>query len=308
LDGRVRHEPAAAEPATAPARIVASPLPPQPAPATLLRLQREAGNRAVGGILRRRRLARQSVEPVAADPWSFSPSSDFTIPAATPALDVYPVTTFAYRAELRNFREAFVAYDKNCADAALQTFQKLTKKGLYMAKGRQPGLRTYDRTNPRVGTSGAIGEKQTELNWNEAKVRETVEYIKAKIDQGLPVFIGVNGAGTYQKISETTGRPINEGVTDHFLIIAGYTAEHMMPGMWPIAPGGWRVTKLQAIDNAIDDPVRSFPTFDVTRYSIRKPAWALDTRWAADKEYQLTQVRVYADDVEALKATSAWWN
>jgi hypothetical protein len=54
--------------------------------------------------------------------------------------------------------------------------------------------------------------------------------------------------------------------------------------------------------------VRSFPTFDVTRYSIRKPAWAVDKGWAADKEYQLTQVRVYADDVEALKATGAWWN
>lgn len=304
----MRHEPAAAEPATAPARTVTTPLPPEPGPATLLRLQREAGNRAVGGLLRRRRLARQSVEPVAADPFSFSPSAAFTIPPATPALDVYPVTTFSYRAELRDFRAAFVAYEKNCADAALQTFRKLTDKGLFMAKGRQPGLRTYDRTSPGVGTSGAIGEKQTELNWNEAKVRETVDYIKAKIDQGLPVFIGVNEADTYQAISKTTGRPINEGITDHFLIIAGYTAEHLTPSLSPIAPGGWRVTKLQAIDNAIKDPVRSFPTFDVTRYSIRKPAWAVGTKWAADKEYQLTQVRVYADDVEALKANSAWWN
>jgi hypothetical protein len=120
--------------------------------------------------------------------------------------------------------------------------------------------------------------------------------------------VGVNEAGGGQAVSKKTGRLINEGVTDHFLIIVGYVAENRAPGLWPFAPGGWRVTKLQAIDNATDDPILSFPTFDVTRYSIRKPATGSDPLWAADYEYQLTQVRVYADDVEQLKTAAAWWN
>jgi len=110
---------------------------------------------------------------------------------------------------------------------------------------------------------------RAELDWNADKVRETIAYIKGAIDRGLPVFVGV---------------------------------------LWPVAPGGWRVTTFQAVDDAIDDPVRSFPTFDVTRDSIRKPANDVDHGWAADGEYQLTQVRVCASDVEQAKTASAWWN
>jgi hypothetical protein len=274
-------------------------LPAAPGASTLLRLQREAGNRTVGGFLRRRRLARATPDTAAAPKPARPPA--FTIPPATPALDVISWGPTVYTAVLRNYRDSFVAYEDNCAKAAFETFRKLTSKGLYGVKGHQPGLRTYDRKDPRRGRSGAIGEDQIDLNWNQTKVAETVAYIKATLDRGLPLFVGVNEMGGGQDVSPTTGLPINEGITDHFLIIVGYMAEN-------IGPGGWRVTKLQAIDNAVDDPVLSFPAFDVTETSIRKPATGKPLTMAADYEYQVTQVRVYADDVEEMKATAAWWD
>jgi hypothetical protein len=275
-----------------------SPLPTE----RLLRLQRQAGNRAVGGLLRRRLARAEAAEAPGI------PSPAFTIPVETEALDITPIFN-GYKAELRNYREAYVPYSKykNCYDAAMDTFRRLTSKGLYAVSGRQPGLRTYDRTNLNSGRSGAVDWRQTDLNWNEDKVRETRDYIKAKIDQGLPVLAGVNEADTEQRLSDKTGLPINEGITDHFLIVVGYIAVNELPG-WPFEEGGWRVVRLQAIDNAIDDPERSFPQLDVTRLSIRKPAWHTIGRDAADREYQLSQVRVYADDVEQLKDATAWWN
>jgi hypothetical protein len=306
LDDSVEHEATRAEPAPVAIRATEARLPAAPGASTLLRLQREVGNRAVGGFLRRRRLARAAPETAPASAPAKPPA--FTIPAATPVLDVISWGPTVYTAVLRNYRDAFVAYEDNCATAALETFRKLTNKGLHAVKGRQPGLRTYDRTDPSRGSTGTIDEDQTDLNWNQTKVAETVAYIKATIDRGLPLFVGVNEMGGGQDVSPTTGRPINEGVTDHFLIIVGYMAEDPGPGMWPYMPGGWRVTKLRAIDNAIDDPVLSFPAFDVTETSIRKPATGLPLTSAADFEYQVTQVRVYADDVEEMKAAAAWWN
>jgi hypothetical protein len=281
--------------------------------ATLLRLQREAGNRAVGRLLRRdsgRQVARAGTGTAPADagtaPAAAPSPPAFTIPMETAALEVTSYGPTLFTAELRDYRNAFVAYTNNCAAAAFETLRKLTDKALYSPKGRQPGLRTYDRTNPRSGLSGAIDEEQTDINWNPTKVAETVAYIKSAIDRGLPVFVGVNEGGSGQELG-STGRPINEGVTDHFLIIAGYTAEYE-PGHYPFDPGGWRVVRFAAIDNATDNSWLSFPTFEVTSTSIRKPAPTQRRRWAADYEYQLTQVRVYADDVEQAKTTTAWWD
>jgi hypothetical protein len=302
----VEHEATREETARTPIRASEVSLPVAPGASTLLRLQREVGNRAVGGFLRRRRLARAGPETAPAAEPAKPPA--FSVPPATPALDVISWGPSVYTAVLRNYRDAYVAYEDNCAKAALETFRKLTNKGLYAVKGHQPGLRTYDRKDPRRGGSGAIDEDQTDLNWSQTKVAETVAYIKATIDRGLPLFVGVNEMGGGQDVSPTTGRPINEGITDHFLIIVGYMAEDTGPGMYPFMPGGWRVTKLQAIDNAIDDPVLSFPAFDVTETSIRKPATGRPLTWAADYEYQVTQVRVYADDVEEMKKTAAWWD
>jgi hypothetical protein len=306
LDRSVEHEAISAEPTPVPIRAGEARPPAAPGAPTLLRLQREAGNRAVGGFLRRRRLARAAPDtPPAAEP---APAPAFTIPPATPALDVISWGPSVYTAVLRNYRDSFVPYRGNCATAAMETFRKLTNKGLYAVSGHQPGLRTYDRTDPRRGGSGAIGEDQIDLNWNQGKVAETVAYIKATIDRGLPLFVGVNEMGGGQDVSKKTGRPINEGVTDHFLIIVGYMAENPGAGTAVFPWGGWRVTKLQAIDNAINDPVLSFPAFDVTETSIRKPATGLPLERAADFEYQVTQVRVYADDVEEMKAAAAWWD
>jgi hypothetical protein len=281
--------------------------------ATLLRLQREAGNRAVGRLLRRdsgRQVARAGTGTAPADagtaPAAAPSPPAFTIPMETAALEVTSYGPTLFTAELRDYRNAFVAYTNNCAAAAFETFRKLTDKALHSPKGRQPGFRTYDRTNPRWGGSGAVDEEQTDINWNPTKVAETVAYIKSAIDRGLPLFVGVNEGGGGQEIG-STGRPINEGVTDHFLIIAGYTAEYV-PGHYPFDPGGWRVVRLAAIDNATEHSWLSFPTFEVTPTSIRKPAPSDRRDQASDFEYQLTQVRVYADDVEQAKTATAWWD
>jgi hypothetical protein len=273
-----------------------SPLPTE----RLLRLQRQAGNRAVGGLLRRRLARAETTEAPGI------PSPQYTIPPAGETLDIIPIFN-GYKAEIHGWRDTFVGYKGNCADAAMETFKKLTDKSLYKLPGKQSGLRTYDRTDPKSGRSGAIGWRQTDLNWNTDKVRETLDYIKLKIDQGLPLYIGVNEGDTLQKLGQG-GRPINDSVTDHFLIIVGYTAVNAPPGMWPIEGGGWRIVRLQAIDNATYDKVRRFPEFDVTRYSIRKPAWETIGIDAADREYQISQVRVYAEDVERMKSAQAWWN
>ena len=162
----MEHEATHAETAAVAIRASEARLPADPGASTLLRLQREAGNRAVGGFLRRRRLARATPDTAPASP-------AWTIPPATPALDVISWGPSVYTAVLHNYRDAFVAYEDNCAKAAFETFQKLTDKGLYSVKGHQPGLRTYDRKDPRRGSSGAIGEDQIDLNWNQAKVAET---------------------------------------------------------------------------------------------------------------------------------------
>jgi hypothetical protein len=300
----VEHEHARAEPDQVSVRLAES-QPPLPAGAErLLRLQRQAGNRAVGGMLRRESRHALARAETTAPPGLASPA--FTIPMETETLDIIPIFN-GYKAEIRDWQETFVGYEGNCADAAMETFKKLTNKALYKLPGKQSGLRTYDRADPKSGRSGAIGWRQTDLNWNTDKVRETLDYIKLKIDQGLPLYIGVNEGDTEQKIGQS-GRPINDAVTDHFLVIVGYTAVNTEPGLWPMAGGGWRIVRLQAIDNATYDEVRRFPEFDVTRYSIRKPAWHTIGRDAADREYQISQVRVYAEDVERMKDAKAWWN
>ena len=273
---------------------------PQQVPAALA-LQRQIGNRAFGRLLVARQDAGTAPAPEAA------PAAPiFPIPAGTAQLDVVSYGPTKFTAELRKYQDAFVMYAGNCWDAALETFGNLTDKKLHVAAGKQPGLRTYDRTG-KTGRSGAKDWKQTDLNWNETKVAETVAYIKGAIDRGLPVMVGVNEADTEQQISAKTGRPINEGITDHFLIIVGYTAEKL-GGAFPMPHAGvWAVTKLQAIDNATNDAGKKFPTFDVGPRAIRKAATGIVSDQAADAEYQLTQVRVYADDLDAVKTTTAWW-
>jgi hypothetical protein len=277
---RVRARPTPSRPAGGAAALV-----PRSAPGAVLALQRTAGNAAVAAVLR--------ADAAAPAPTGF-------MPAANAALDVSAAGPDEFSVALKNYEAAYVPYTDNCADAALQTLQNLAKGSLYAQKGHQPGLRTYDRSNPKVGSSGAVDAAQTDLNWNVGKVHETVDYIKGAIDRGRPLYVGVNEGGGGQAVG-TGGRFINEGVTDHFLIIAGYTARKQ-------GDGTWTVTKLQAIDNATDDPVAKFPTFDVSDGAIRKPATGKKSRFAADAEYQLTQVRVYKDDVEAAKQLGAWWD
>lgn len=57
---------------------------------------------------------------------------------------------------------------------------------------------------------------------------ECVQYLKNAINQGIPVVVGVDYRTTL--ISNRTGEPINEGTTDHFIVIYEYS--HDIDGLF----------------------------------------------------------------------------
>jgi hypothetical protein len=248
----------------------------------------------------------QQTDPLAcaAQAGAFAPHPNPRIVITNTAPTDFTVVLKDHRASSK-----YVPYTTNCAVSAFQTLRKF-KPGtvLYNPKGRQSGLRTYDRRDPKRGESGAIDADQTDLRWNARKVAETALYIKDTIDSGLPVYAGVNEAGKDQETrSCQPNKPgcnpkafINDGVTDHFLIVSGYRARRI--------GGAWRLIELYAIDNAAGGgTVGRYPTFDVTTSAIRKPARTDHPVDAIDYEYQLTQVRVYKKDLKRAKQLTAWW-
>jgi len=58
-----------------------------------------------------------------------------------------------------------------------------------------------------------LPERQDKLNINPQVSKNMADYARMAIDKGLPVVVGVN----YGVVSS-----INEGVTDHFLVLTGY--------------------------------------------------------------------------------------
>jgi hypothetical protein len=250
------------------------------------------------------------------DPLACAAQAGAFAPHPNPRIVITNTSPTDFTVVLKNHRDKskYVPYDDNCAVAAFETLRKFKPgKPLYNPKGRQSGLRTYDRRDPKRGESGAIDAAQTDLRWNARKVAETALYIKDTIDSGLPIFAGVNEAGKEQdkrdcQPSSPGCNPnafINEGVTDHFLIVSGYRAQRI--------GSAWRLTELYAIDNAAGDAAGGgteevrYPTFDVTTTAIRKPARTDHPVQAIDYEYQLTQVRVYKKDLKRVKQLRAWW-
>jgi hypothetical protein len=215
-------------------------------------------------------------------------------------------TVTAADVQLDNPDELFVPWSdtRTCGICAQQGLSARTSERRYRRPGRQPSLRTYDRTGAHRGAADAA---QTDIVWNAAKTAQALDYIKQTVDAGLPVYVGVNEAGVItSKIDPQTGRQdpargrANDGITDHYLLISGYRTE--------VQGGRWRVTRLSAVDNAAGGgAVGRLPQFEVRANGrVVKPATSATPGPAIEHEYQLTQVWVYEKDEPAVRTLDAW--
>jgi len=150
-----------------------------------------------------------------------------------------------------------------------------------------PAMRVFER---------AIGANQSDVQYNATKAKEAVDYIAYRINEGTPVLIGVNEGGVSQSI--------NEGVTDHWLNVVGYKMEFD-------SQGRFRVTELHGLDNAVTslNDARARPVFSVNdTFEARKAATGAASNQAADRAYQLTQIRVYREDFEVVRKLDSWYD
>lgn len=221
------------------------------------------------------------------------------VPSQRPGITVAAESTAA-TVQLVNREQMYVPWTptRPCGQAAGEGLRKRTSKRLYLRKGRQPGLRTFDRKNDL----GATDSGQSDIRWNGHKVDEVLSYVKETLDSGDPVFVGANEANkvTYKDPKDPSQGLINDGVTDHFLLLYGYRMEFVN--------GDWAITKLLAIDNAAGSGTEGrYPEFDVRGGKIKKRATCANPDSSVEREYQLTQVRVYEEDLQQARNRDAWW-
>jgi hypothetical protein len=92
-------------------------------------------------------------------------------------------------------------------------------------------------------------------------------------------------------------KAINEGFTDHFILVVGYDMAR--------TDAGWQVTSLTALDSATADATKGVDQLVVTDSSVTKPAVDGGTG-AISMEYQLTQIRIYQKDLASCQDAGAW--
>lgn len=206
--------------------------------------------------------------------------------------------TIGVEVELKDKEKYWVPFREGpeCFDLACEGLRRGTDEELYQVTGRQPGLRTFEKNKQNV-------EKQ-DIVVDTKKAKAGLEYIKATLDSGLPVLVGVNEKGIKTPKKSDPNKQANEGFTDHFVLIIGYKLEFQ--------DGGWKITQLYAVDSAISQklPPR-YPTFEVRGDgSIIKPTnetlQRLYPNRAVAHEYQVTQIRVYKKDLPSIKSNPAW--
>lgn len=187
----------------------------------------------------------------------------------------------------------YEGYRTNCFEHAKNGLKAYLKKhgsakGAALVGAR--GLKTYDTITK---TGGAVDKAQTGINWNKAKSTTVQTYMKSTIDHGRPVLVGVNVRGEANKI--------NEGLTDHFVLVYGYRVQ--------LVAGAWAITAFFAVDNAAFEG--RFTEFTVgSGGAIVKPAPVPQLRGGrnltANEEYHLTQARIYQKDRARLRSDPAW--
>lgn len=206
--------------------------------------------------------------------------------------------------KIRDFEDLYVPYETNCYTAARETVTKHTSEKLVQGAYRSnPARANSSSTYPRLKTFQSATASQRDIVSNPVKAKESLDYMVQTINSGLPVIVGVNESGVIGSI--------NEGVTDHFLVIYGYELS--------LVHGEWKVTQLYGLDNAVGDysdvtnVVRrqqlenaAQPVFQVdANYKMSKPG-GVDQRWAYQNGYQITQVRFYEKDFATVKNLSAY--
>src|SRR5690606_24342285 len=127
-----------------------------------------------------------------------------------------------------------------------------------------------------------------DIEVNKGIAANMLNYIQSSLDQGYPVLVGVNAG----YVSD-----INDGVTDHFLVMVGYETDSM----------GNPITFI-GLDNATSNV--SQIEFSVGEDSkIFKPVLGgtdrTGSRYIDDNIYVVTQVRVW-DKVKPKNRSGVW--
>ena len=131
-------------------------------------------------------------------------------------------------------------------------------------------------------------------NYRNLSIRKGVaenmlSYIKASIDKGLPVVVGVSIG---EKAEDKNGRMINEGVTKHFLVLISYDVKD------------GKVVGFSGIDNSDHEPpIVDFKVNEKTGAieKAKPPKITAENREYVDSyKYTVTQVRLWKG-VEGLK-------
>jgi len=133
-----------------------------------------------------------------------------------------------------------------------------------------------------------------------------LDYIKRCIDKNYPVLIGVSAQCLAVKMQgDGKYKMINDGVTEHFLVLTSYTVQNN------------NVIGLGGIDNATNPVTHINLIVESDGKKIYKPSTNENSENTIDKEYQVTQVRMWAEvcpsDYNAIKKQSwgswglDWW-
>ncbi|MDX2247275.1 MAG: SpvB/TcaC N-terminal domain-containing protein [Bacteroidia bacterium] len=183
----------------------------------------------------------------------------------------------------------------HCLWATKESEEKLMMK--YLGKieptrgeeGRgNPGLWLYDKD--------VLPKSHDSVSTNNSRSAPILGYVVEKINEGLPVKIGVNVKGQNSK-------QLNGGVVDHFLFVVGYQKQ--------IIGGTPTVVKLIAVDNAWG---KGQPPANYTIEFIINPdgSWvkeekpgesASPTPYDINKEYEVAVVKNYKKDEQVDKKT-----
>lgn len=164
------------------------------------------------------------------------------------------------------------------AVAAAETAASLKYTDVHVGRAKDKGGNTIG--NIWQGAPQKLPKDYSNLSIRKVVAKNMSSYIKASIDKGLPVVVGVS-IGEIAK--DKNGKLINDyGVTGHFLVLTSYDAKD------------GKVVGFSGFDNSSRIP--SSVHFDVNEKTgaIEKPLPTINRGSYVDKhKYTVTQVRLW---------------
>ena len=164
------------------------------------------------------------------------------------------------------------------AVAAAETAASLKYTDVHVGRAKDKGGNTIG--NIWQGAPKKLPKDYSNLSIRKVVAKNMSSYIKASIDKGLPVVVGVS-IGEIAK--DKNGKLINDyGVTGHFLVLTSYDAKD------------GKVVGFSGFDNS--SPIPSSVHFDVNEKTgaIEKPLPTINRGSYVDKhKYTVTQVRLW---------------